>query len=192
MAAAGRNGADRGQGHLPPFLPRSPPRRAARPGRCSASAYVSASILPIIYAYIRLMGGERESRGRRRSRSSNANYIARRCWRRLSPVLFKGKGGAVAHRMHSRHPPLCQMAGHVTSTDIAKRLMDCGIPRADMSLARRGTLMVEPTEASQGRARTGFCDAMLAIRRGIAAVGTRRDARRAQPPCAWRPTRWRT
>ncbi len=151
--------------HLAPFLPGHPETGGAM-GPVSGAPYGSASILPISYAYIRLMGGEGITRATKIA-ILNANYIARRL-EAAFPVLFKGKGGRVAHECILDTRPFVE-AG-VTVDDIAKRLMDAGFHAPTMSWPVAGTLMVEPTESEPKAELDRFCDAMLAIRDEIAAV----------------------
>jgi len=151
--------------HLAPFLPGHPETGGAT-GPVSGAPYGSASILPISYAYIRLMGGEGITRATKIA-ILNANYIARRL-EAAFPVLFKGKGGRVAHECILDTRPFAE-AG-VTVDDIAKRLMDAGFHAPTMSWPVAGTLMVEPTESEPKAELDRFCDAMLAIRAEIAAV----------------------
>jgi glycine dehydrogenase len=151
--------------HLAPFLPGHPETGGAT-GPVSGAPYGSASILPISYAYVRLMGGEGITRATKIA-ILNANYIAKRL-EGAFPVLFKGKGGRVAHECILDTRPFAE-AG-VTVDDIAKRLMDAGFHAPTMSWPVAGTLMVEPTESEPKAELDRFCDAMLAIRDEIAAV----------------------
>jgi glycine dehydrogenase len=154
--------------HLAPFLPNHPlvPEAgpATGPGPVSAAPWGSAGILPIPWAYIRLMG----SAGLRRATEVailNANYIARR----LSPhypVLYTGRGGLVAHECIIDLRPITKDTG-VTNDDVAKRLIDYGFHAPTMSFPVAGTLMIEPTESEDLREIERFCDAMIAIRAEI-------------------------
>jgi glycine dehydrogenase len=154
--------------HLAPFLPNHPlvPEAgpATGPGPVSAAPWGSAGILPIPWAYIRLMGSE----GLRRATEVailNANYIARR----LSPhypVLYTGRGGLVAHECIIDLRPITKDTG-VTNDDVAKRLIDYGFHAPTMSFPVAGTLMIEPTESEDLREIERFCDAMIAIRAEI-------------------------
>ena len=151
--------------HLAPFLP-GHPETGGTQGPVSGAPYGSASILPISYAYVRLMGGEGITRATKVA-ILNANYIAKRL-EGAFPVLFKGKGGRVAHECILDTRPFAE-AG-VSVDDIAKRLMDCGFHAPTMSWPVAGTLMVEPTESETQAEIDRFCDAMLAIRAEIAEV----------------------
>jgi glycine dehydrogenase len=135
-------------------------------GPVSGAPYGSASILPISYAYIKLMGGAGLTQATKIA-ILNANYIAKR----LSdayPILFTGQGGHIAHECILDCRPFAE-AG-VTVDDIAKRLMDNGFHAPTMSWPVASTLMVEPTESEAKAEIDRFCDAMLAIRAEIADV----------------------
>jgi len=157
--------------HLAPHLPNHPMRADAGPstgfGPVSAAPFGSAGILPISYAYIRMMGAA----GLRRATEVailNANYMATRL-RPHYPVLYAGAHGLVAHECILDCRGFQAEAG-VGVEDIAKRLQDYGFHAPTMSWPVAGTLMIEPTE-SEGRAEIDrFCDAMIAIRAEIAAV----------------------
>jgi glycine dehydrogenase len=154
--------------HLAPFLPNHPlvaeAGPATGPGPVSAAPWGSAGILPIPWAYIRLMGSE----GLRRATQVailNANYVARR----LSPhypVLYTGRGGLVAHECIIDLRPITKETG-VTNDDVAKRLIDYGFHAPTMSFPVAGTLMIEPTESEDLHEVERFCDAMIAIRAEI-------------------------
>ena len=126
----------------------------------SASPYGSASVLPISWAYIRLMGleGLREATGQA---VLNANYIARRLHDAV-PILYTGSNGLVAHECILDLRPLTHETG-ITVDDVAKRLIDYGFHAPTMSFPVAGTLMVEPTESEDLAEVDRFCDAMLAI-----------------------------
>jgi glycine dehydrogenase len=162
--------------HLAPYLPGHPETGGAT-GPVSGAPYGSASILPISYAYVRLMGGEGITRATKVA-ILNANYIAKRL-EGAFPVLFTGKSGRVAHECILDTRPFAE-AG-VTVDDIAKRLMDCGFHAPTMSWPVAGTLMVEPTESETKAEIDRFCDAMLAIRAEIAEVEAGRIAIEASP-----------
>ncbi|PRY56613.1 glycine dehydrogenase (decarboxylating) alpha subunit /glycine dehydrogenase (decarboxylating) beta subunit [Knoellia remsis] len=158
--------------HLAPFLPNHPLAPEAGPetgvGPVSAAPYGSAGILPISWAYVRLMGGA----GLRRATEVavlNANYIAARL-REHYPVLYSGEDGLVAHECILDIRPLTKQTG-VTVDDIAKRLIDYGFHAPTMSFPVAGTLMVEPTESEDTAELDRFCDAMIAIRGEIDAAG---------------------
>ncbi|MDA0900829.1 MAG: glycine dehydrogenase (aminomethyl-transferring), partial [Proteobacteria bacterium] len=151
--------------HLAPYLPGHPELDSDQ-GPVSGAPYGSASILPISYAYIKLMGGAGLTQATKIA-ILNANYIAKR----LSdayPILFTGQGGHIAHECILDCRPFAE-AG-VTVDDIAKRLMDNGFHAPTMSWPVAGTLMVEPTESETKAEIDRFCDAMLAIRAEIADV----------------------
>ncbi|WP_261664745.1 aminomethyl-transferring glycine dehydrogenase [Deinococcus sp. Marseille-Q6407] len=152
--------------HLAPYLPGHDvaPTSDSKTGAVSAAPYGSASILPISYLYIRLLG----SRGLRQSTQVailNANYIAKRL-EGAYPVLYTGKNGRVAHECIIDIRPLKADTG-VTEEDIAKRLMDYGFHAPTMSFPVPGTLMIEPTESEPKAELDRFVDAMLNIRREI-------------------------
>ncbi len=157
--------------HLAPYLPNHPLAPEAGPatgvGPVSAAPYGSASILPISWAYVRLMGGAGLTRATEQAILS-ANYIAARL-REHYPVLYSGQGGFVAHECILDVRPLTAETG-VTVDDIAKRLIDYGFHAPTMSFPVAGTLMVEPTESENLAELDRFCDAMIAIRAEIAAV----------------------
>ena len=158
--------------HLVPHLPNHPLRAdagpATGPGPVSAAPFGSALILPISYAYIRMMGGPGLTRATQAA-ILNANYMAARL-RPHYPILYTGAGGLVAHECILDCRGFKAEAG-IEVEDIAKRLQDYGFHAPTMSWPVAGTLMVEPTE-SEGQAEIDrFCDAMIAIRAEIAAVG---------------------
>ena len=159
--------------HLAPFLPNHPLDPAAGPetgvGPVSGAPYGSASILPISWAYVRLMGGA----GLRRATEVavlNANYVAARL-REHYPVLYSGHDGLVAHECILDLRGITKQTG-VTVDDVAKRLIDYGFHAPTMSFPVAGTLMVEPTESEDKAELDRFCDAMVAIRREIDEVGS--------------------
>ena len=159
--------------HLAPYLPNHPLQPAAGPatgvGPVSAAPWGSAGILPISWAYIRLMGAE----GLRHATQAavlGANYIAKR----LEPhyqVLYTGPGGLVAHECVVDLRPLTKATG-VTVDDVAKRLIDYGFHAPTMSFPVAGTLMIEPTESEDLAELDRFCEAMIAIRAEIDKVGS--------------------
>ncbi|MFD9963394.1 aminomethyl-transferring glycine dehydrogenase [Amycolatopsis sp. NPDC058986] len=151
--------------HLAPFLPNHPLQPAAGPatgvGPISAAPWGSASILPISWAYVRMMGDE----GLRRATLTavaNANYIARRLGEHY-PVLYAGHDGLVAHECILDLRGITKRTG-VTVDDVAKRLADYGLHAPTMSFPVAGTLMVEPTESEDLGELDRFCAAMIAIR----------------------------
>ena len=162
--------------HLAPYLPNHPLAPEAGPetgvGPVSAAPYGSADILPISWAYVRLMGGAGLARATEVA-VLNANYIAARL-RDSYPVLYSGQDGIVAHECILDLRPLTKDTG-VTVDDVAKRLIDYGFHAPTMSFPVAGTLMVEPTESEDKGEIDRFCDAMIEIRREIdeAAAGER-------------------
>ncbi|MBP2472982.1 glycine dehydrogenase [Crossiella equi] len=159
--------------HLAPFLPNHPLQPTAGPatgvGPISAAPWGSASILPISWAYVRMMGPD----GLRRATLTAvaaANYVARRLDEHF-PVLYTGEGGFVAHECILDLRPITKATG-VTVDDVAKRLADYGIHAPTMSFPVAGTLMVEPTESEDLAEIERFVEAMIAIRGEIDKVGT--------------------
>jgi glycine dehydrogenase len=133
----------------------------------TAAPYGSASILPISWAYVRMMGAA----GLRRATQVailSANYVARRLDEHF-PVLYTGQGGLVAHECILDLRPMTAQTG-ITAEDVAKRLIDYGFHAPTMSFPVAGTLMVEPTESEDLRELDRFCDAMIAIRHEISLV----------------------
>jgi glycine dehydrogenase len=155
--------------HLAPFLPGHPhvDGGKAAVGPVSAAPWGSASILPISYAYILMMGGAGLTRATEVA-ILNANYIAARLDPHF-PVLYKNHNGRVAHECIVDPRALKDACG-VTVDDIAKRLVDHGFHAPTMSFPVPGTLMIEPTESEAKVELDRFCDAMIAIRREIAEV----------------------
>ncbi|SDP72489.1 aminomethyl-transferring glycine dehydrogenase [Lentzea jiangxiensis] len=158
--------------HLAPFLPNHPLQPTAGPatgvGPISGAPWGSASILPISWAYVRMMGGD----GLRRATLTAvaaANYVARRLDEHY-PVLYTGEGGFVAHECILDLRPITKATG-VTVDDVAKRLADYGLHAPTMSFPVAGTLMVEPTESEDLAEIDRFIDAMIAIKREIDRVG---------------------
>ncbi|CCH33717.1 aminomethyl-transferring glycine dehydrogenase [Actinosynnema sp. NPDC047251] len=159
--------------HLAPFLPNHPLQPAAGPatgvGPISAAPWGSASILPISWAYVRMMGGD----GLRRATLTAvaaANYVARRLDEHF-PVLYTGEGGFVAHECILDLRSITKATG-VTVDDVAKRLADYGLHAPTMSFPVAGTLMVEPTESEDLAEIDRFIDAMIAIKAEIDRVGS--------------------
>ena len=155
--------------HLTPFLPGHPflDGGKAAVGPVSAAPFGSASILPISYMYILMMGGAGLQKATEVA-ILNANYIAVRVGGAF-PVLYRNAQGRVAHECILDPRPLKDSCG-VTVDDIAKRLIDYGFHAPTMSFPVAGTLMVEPTESEGKIELDRFCDAMVAIRREIAEV----------------------
>ncbi|MEZ4359426.1 MAG: aminomethyl-transferring glycine dehydrogenase [Kofleriaceae bacterium] len=169
--------------HLAPFLPGHPLGAGEGPGPVSSAPYGSASILPISFAYIAMMG---EPGLRRATQVAilNANYLAHRLAAHY-PVLYAGRKGRVAHELIIDCRGFKKTAG-VEVDDIAKRLMDFGFHAPTMSFPVPGTLMIEPTESESLAELDRFCDAMAAIRAEIAAI-ERGEADRANNPLKHAP-----
>ena len=151
--------------HLAPFLPNHPLDElagpATGPGPISGAPYGSASILPISWAYIRLMGGEGLTHATEVA-ILNANYMAHRL-KNFFPILYTGEKGLVAHECILDVREITKVSG-VTVDDIAKRLMDFGFHAPTMSFPVPGTLMIEPTESEDILEMNRFIDAMIAIK----------------------------
>ncbi|UTW09088.1 aminomethyl-transferring glycine dehydrogenase [Pseudomonas benzenivorans] len=152
--------------HLIPFLP-GHDKMARKEGAVSAAPFGSASILPITWMYITMMGGEGLKRASQMA-ILNANYIARRLEEHY-PVLYSGEGGLVAHECILDIRPIKETSG-ISVDDVAKRLIDFGFHAPTMSFPVAGTLMIEPTESESKEELDRFCDAMIAIREEIRAV----------------------
>jgi glycine dehydrogenase len=154
--------------HLAPFLPNHPLDAQAGPetgvGPVSAAPFGSAGILPISWAYLRMMGPDGLTRATEVAVLA-ANYVAARL-REHYPVLYTGRDGLVAHECILDLRPITKATG-VTVDDVAKRLIDYGFHAPTMSFPVAGTLMVEPTESEDLAEIDRFCDAMIAIRREI-------------------------
>lgn len=161
--------------HLAPYLPDHPVVEGVNPakggqgtiGTVAAAPWGSASILTVSWAYIAMMGAH----GLRRATLVailNANYIATRL-APYYPVLYTGKNGMVAHECIIDLRDIKESCG-VTVDDVAKRLIDYGFHAPTMSFPVADTLMIEPTESENKRELDRFCDAMISIRREIAAI----------------------
>ncbi len=161
--------------HLAPFLPDHPVVSGVNPaagrretiGTVSAAPWGSASILPISWAYILMMGAEGLKRATQVA-ILNANYVAARLAPHY-PILYTGKNGMVAHESIIDLRPIKASCG-ITVDDVAKRLVDYGFHAPTMSFPVPDTLMIEPTESENKRELDRFCDAMIAIRQEIAEV----------------------
>ena len=157
--------------HLAPFLPTHdviPMGGEQGISSISAAPWGSALILLISYAYIKMLGAEGLTDSTKYA-ILNANYIKERLAGSFD-VLYSGENGRAAHEMILDCRPFKKEAG-IEVTDIAKRLMDYGFHAPTVSFPVAGTVMVEPTE-SEGKAELDrFCDAMLSIRKEIAAIG---------------------
>jgi len=159
--------------HLAPFLPNHPLLAEAGPetgiGPVSGAPFGSAGILPISYAYMRLMGPD----GLRRASQAAilaANYAATRLDPHF-PVLYSGERGRVAHECIIDLRPMTKETG-ITAEDVAKRLADYGFHAPTLSFPVAGTLMVEPTESESLEELDRFCEAMIAISAEADRVGS--------------------
>ncbi len=152
--------------HLAPFLPGHRMLENHSAPVCAAP-WGSASILPISWTYIKLMGRQGLKQASQVA-ILNANYIAKRLAPHY-PILYAGKNGIVAHECIVDLRPLKDKTG-ITVDDVAKRLMDFGFHAPTMSFPVPGTLMIEPTESEAKDELDRFCDAMIAIREEIRAV----------------------
>lgn len=156
--------------HLTPFLPGHSVVKLGGPqsiGAVSAAPFGSASILPIAWMYIRMMGAE----GLKRATEIailNANYLAKRLSSHF-PILYQGARGRVAHECIFDLRPIKERTG-VEVEDIAKRLMDYGFHAPTVSFPVPGTLMVEPTESESKAELDRFCEAMIQIKKEIDAI----------------------
>ncbi|MBO4205024.1 aminomethyl-transferring glycine dehydrogenase [Micromonospora echinofusca] len=155
--------------HLAPFLPGDPLAASGDRPAISAARYGSAGILPIPWAYLRMMGAEGLTRATGVAVLA-ANYVAARL-RGHYPVLYAGNKGLVAHECILDLRPLTKATG-VSVDDVAKRLIDYGFHAPTMSFPVAGTLMVEPTESEDLAELDRFCEAMIAIRGEIDRVGS--------------------
>jgi glycine dehydrogenase len=154
-------------GHVAP--PGSGQQGPGQQGPVAAAPYGSAGILPISWAYIKMMGAD----GLRRATGVailSANYVARRLGPYF-PVLYTGRGGLVAHECILDLRQITTDTG-ITAEDVAKRLIDYGFHAPTMSFPVAGTLMVEPTESEDLAELDRFCDAMIAISGEIARVAS--------------------
>jgi glycine dehydrogenase len=153
--------------HLRPFLPAHPVvdmKTGNKLGPVAAAPWGSASILPISWMYIRMMGAD----GLRRASQTailNANYVAKRLADHY-PILYKGKEGYVAHECIIDLRGLQKTSG-VTVEDVAKRLMDYGFHAPTIAWPVPGTMMIEPTESESQAELDRFCDALIQIRQEI-------------------------
>jgi glycine dehydrogenase len=156
--------------HLAPFLPGHPviPQLGRTvTGAIAEAPWGSASILPISYAYIRMMGPDGLAEATKVA-ILNANYVAKRL-ESAYPVLYRGRNDTVAHECIVDTRVVKQTSG-VDVEDIAKRLMDYGFHAPTVSFPVAGTMMIEPTESESKAELDRFCDAMIAIREEIRAV----------------------
>lgn len=156
--------------HLAPFLPGHPIVKSSSSqatGAVSAAPWGSASILPIPWMYIRMMGSDGLTEATKVA-ILNANYIAKRL-DPYFPVLYKGKNGLVAHECIVDVRQLKAKTG-IEVEDVAKRLMDYGFHAPTVSFPVPGTLMIEPTESEDKAELDRFCDAMISIRKEITRI----------------------
>ena len=161
--------------HLTPFLPGHPVVGNANPydrggtsiGAVAAAPWGSAGILPISWAYVKLMGHEGLLQATRIA-ILNANYVAARLAPHY-PILYRGPGGLVAHECIIDLREIRKTCG-IAVDDVAKRLVDYGYHAPTMSFPVADTFMIEPTESESKREIDRFCDAMIAIREEIRAV----------------------
>jgi glycine dehydrogenase len=157
--------------HLAPYLPSHPMHPEAEKrtgiGPISAAPYGSAGILPISWAYVRMMGAEGLTQATAVAVLA-ANYVAERLQDHF-PVLYRGHNDRVAHECILDVRGLSKASG-VTVDDVAKRLIDYGFHAPTMSFPVAGTLMVEPTESEDLAELDRFCEAMIAIRAEIERV----------------------
>jgi glycine dehydrogenase len=163
--------------HLAPFLPAIHGEHKTV-GMVSAASYGSASILPISWMYITMMGAE----GLRRATQVallNANYVAKRLAPHY-PTLYTGRSGLVAHECILDLRPIKDACG-ISAEDVAKRLIDYGFHAPTLSFPVAGTLMVEPTESESMHELDRFIEAMIAIRAEIRAVEEGRVDREDNP-----------
>ncbi len=150
--------------HLAPFLPGHPVTKLGGPlsiGPVSAAPYGSASILPISWVYIALMGRDGLKTATQVAILS-ANYMAKRLEKHF-PIVYTGVTGHVAHEFILDLRPFKESSG-VEAMDVAKRLMDYGFHAPTVSFPVAGTLMIEPTESESKAELDRFCEAMIAIR----------------------------
>jgi glycine dehydrogenase len=156
---------------LVPYLPTHPViashEVSTAIGPVSAAPWGSASILPISYVYIKMMGGEGLAYATKVA-ILNANYIAKRLEQHY-PVLYQGQNGLVAHECILDTRSLKTAAG-IEAEDLAKRLMDYGFHAPTLSFPVAGTLMVEPTESESKAELDRFIEAMIGMRDEIAAI----------------------
>jgi len=152
--------------HLAPFLPRKFGEDSAV-GMVSAASFGSASILPISWMYVTLMG-QQGLRKATQAAMLNANYLAKKLTPHY-PTLYTGRNGLVAHECILDLRPLKDATG-ISAEDVAKRLIDFGFHAPTLSFPVAGTLMVEPTESESLHELDRFIDAMIQIRGEIRAI----------------------
>jgi glycine dehydrogenase len=155
--------------HLAPYLPSRLAQGDGGVGMISGADFGSASILPISWMYLTMMGAAGLTRATQVA-LLNANYLARRLAPHY-PVLYTGRNGYVAHECILDLRPIKEQCG-ITAEDVAKRLMDYGFHAPTLSFPVPGTLMVEPTESESREELDRFVEAMACIRAEIAAVAS--------------------
>jgi glycine dehydrogenase len=155
--------------HLAPYLPGHPLEAGGQPGPVSAAPFGSASLLPISWMYIAMMGAAGLTRATQVA-IANANYIAARL-APFYPLLYKGRQGRVAHECIIDLRRFKQSAG-IEVEDVAKRLIDYGFHAPTVSFPVPGTLMIEPTESESKAELDRFCEAMIAIYGEMRAIET--------------------
>ncbi len=158
--------------HLAPFMPGDANKASHEEGHgvaISASRYGSAGVLPISWAYVKLMGGQGLTEATK-SALLAANYVASRLDEHF-PVLYTGEGGLVAHECILDLRELTARTG-VTAEDVAKRLIDFGFHAPTLAFPVAGTLMVEPTESEDLAEIDRFIEAMITIRAEIEQVAS--------------------
>ncbi len=164
--------------HLAPFLPGHPVTHLGGPdaiGPVSAAPFGSASILPISWVYIALMGRDGLTKATQVA-ILNANYMAKRLEKHYS-ILYRGSTGLVAHEFILDLRPFKDSAG-VEAMDVAKRLMDYGFHAPTVSFPVAGTLMIEPTESEAKSELDRFCDALILIRAEIQEIADGRQPKK--------------
>uniref|UniRef100_A0A8C6Q2R9 glycine dehydrogenase (aminomethyl-transferring) n=1 Tax=Nothobranchius furzeri TaxID=105023 RepID=A0A8C6Q2R9_NOTFU len=170
--------------HLAPFLPSHPvvPMRSVNSssslGTISAAPWGSSAILPISWAYIKMMGSKGLTHATQVA-ILNANYMAKRLEGHYK-ILFKGRKGFCAHEFILDVRPFKKTA-NIEAVDVAKRLQDYGFHAPTMSWPVAGTLMIEPTESEDKAEMDRFCDALLGIRQEIADIEEGRMDSRINP-----------
>jgi glycine dehydrogenase len=155
--------------HLEPFLPRQDEHGVRQGARVSSASFGSASILPITWMYVRMMGCEGLKQATEMA-ILNANYVASRLQEHYS-ILYKGRHGHIAHECILDVRGIKDDVG-ISVDDIAKRLIDYGFHAPTMSFPVAGTLMIEPTESESKAELDRFCDAMIAIKQEIDQVAS--------------------
>ncbi len=167
--------------HLAPHLPDHPVVSGGRPdslGTISGAPFGSASILPISYLYIQMMGAEGLKRATEAAILS-ANYVAKKLDPHF-PILYRGKNGFIAHECIIDLRPLKETSG-VEVEDVAKRLMDYGFHAPTISFPVAGTMMIEPTESESKPELDRFLEAMIAIRGEIREIESGKMDRKNNP-----------